>query len=495
MEGPRMQHYRMYIDGRWCDAESGETFDAINPAVGDPFATVANGSRGDAARAIAVANAALPQWKNVPLWERSAMCIRVAEAIDKHKEELADILCTELGKPRFGEAADEAGESHTPWRVAAEQAKYFEGHTKPVADPTKRVLTFWRPRGVVAVLTPWNFPAAIAGEYLPFAIVMGNTVCWTPAPTAAATAAILMQCIEEAEIPPGVINLVTGPGAEVGDELVVNPGTHAVGMTGSPQTARIISGRAGLKPRLFELGGNGPIVILPDAEPAQIATCIAYACFYAAGQVCSCAERILVAEPLKQAFVDAMVAEAKHWVLGDPRDRNVNMGPQNSMAVLEKVTRHIDDATAKGAAIACGGKRPKRAGFFHEPTVLVDYPPDAMVNREETFGPVAPIASFSSDEQAWEYNNACDLGLVSSVFTKDIDKAWLWAEKLNTGITVINDWTHFWEHHLPFGGMASNSSGVGRIGGRHTLEFMSDLKTIVFNLGPPSVEASAWGSQ
>ncbi len=487
-----MTHCRMYIDGRWCDAASGETYDAINPALAEPFGTVAKGGREDARRAIAAANKARETWSRVSLWERSAMCVRVAEVIDARKAELRDILCTELGKPFHGEAADESNETSVPWRIAAEQAKYFEGHTKPAADASKRVLTFWRPRGVVAVLTPWNFPAAIPGEYLPYAMVMGNTVCWSPAPTAAATAVKLMECIHEAGVPAGVVNLITGPGAEVGDELVVNPGTHAVGMTGSPGTARIISARAGLKPRVFELGGNGPIVILPDADPAAIATSIAFACYYGAGQVCSCAERILVAEPLKKRFVEAMVAEAAHWKLGDPRDPSVNMGPQNNLAVVEKMTAHLEDARAKGAKVVRGGNRPQRAGYFYEPTVLVDFPPNAVVNLEETFGPIAPIASFTSEDQAWEYIRACDLGLVSSVFTRDVDEAWRWAEASNTGITVVNDWTHFWEHHLPFGGMASNASGVGRIGGRHMLEFMSDLKTIAFSVGGPVVGPSLW---
>jgi len=487
-----MKTYRMYIDGAWCDSESGKTYEAINPALGEPFGAVAEGTRADAQRAVAAANEALTGWRDVPLWERSAICVKIAEIIDRHKEAVADVLCTELGKPRHGEASDEAGETATPWRVAAEQAKYFEGHTKPCSDPRKRVLTFWRPRGVVTALTPWNFPAAIPGEYLPFAIVMGNTVCWSPAPTAAATAVTLMECIHEAGLPKGVINLVTGPGAEVGDELVVNPGTHAVGMTGSPQTAKIISERVGLKPRMFELGGNGPVVVLPDADPERIATCIAFACYYAAGQVCSCAERILVADEIKTDFVEAMVAESKNWVYGDPWDAAVNMGPQNNMGVVEKMTRHLQDATDKGARIVAGGKRPDRPGFFYEPTVLVDFAVDSLVNREETFGPIAPIASFKTDEEAWRYIDACDLGLVSSVFTQDVDRAWQWAERLNTGITVVNDWPHFWEHHLPFGGMASNESGLGRIGGRHMLEFMSDLKSIVFSVGGPTVDASMW---
>lgn len=482
-----MKHFQMYINGAWCDAQSSETYDAINPATAESFGTIAKGSRADAQRAVTAANEAQREWKRKPLWERAAICQKVADILDQREEEIADILTTELGKPRQGEAAMEASETSVPWRIAAETAKYFEGHTKPTQDSKKRVLTFWKPRGVVAVLTPWNFPAAIPGEYLPFAIVMGNTVCWSPAPTAAATAAKLMACIHEAGVPKGVINLITGPGAEVGDELVVNPGTHAIGMTGSPQTARIIASRAGLKPRMFELGGNGPVIVLPDADVKLIAPSIAFACYFAAGQVCSCSERILVADNLHDELADALVQESRKFIFGDPLDPKVIMGPQNSRAVVQKIQKHLEDATSKGAKIIAGGRRPDRPGFFFEPTVLTNLPIDSLANHEETFGPIAKLRSFKSDEDAWKFINACNLGLVSSVFTKDIDKAWNWAEELNTGITVVNDFNHFWEHHLPFGGMASNDSGSGRIGGRHMLEFMSDLKTIAFNIGAPSV--------
>jgi succinate-semialdehyde dehydrogenase/glutarate-semialdehyde dehydrogenase len=482
-----MTHSQSYIGGRWCDAESGATYDAINPATGQPFGTVARCTRADAKRAVAAANAAQLSWRHTSLWERTAVCNRVADVLDRRKDEIADTLTTELGKPRYGEAAMEAGEASVPWRIAAETAKYFEGHTKPAQDAKKRVLTFWRARGVITVLTPWNFPAAIPGEYLPFAIAMGNTVCWSPAPTAAATAAKLMECVHEAGVPAGVINLVTGPGAEVGDELVVNPGTHAVGMTGSPATARQIAARAGLKPRIFELGGNGPIIVLDDADVEQIAPSIAFACYFAAGQVCSCAERIFVADPLHDRLADALVRESKKFVLGDPLDEKVTMGPQNNMGVVQKIGRHIEDAVSKGASILTGGKRPDRPGYFFEPTVMTGLPIDSIANHEETFGPVAKLRSFRSDDDVWRYINACNLGLVSAVFTRDVDRAWNWAEALNTGITVVNDFTHFWEHHLPFGGMASNDSGTGRIGGRHMLEFMSDLKTIAFNIGAPSV--------
>lgn len=268
-----MPHYQMFIDGASCDAQSGAVADAINPAKGETFATVARGGREDAVRAIDSANRAQASWSKVPLWERAAYCDRMHEILRKRSGELADILCTELGKPRHSEAAIEA-ETFVPWfyRQAADLGRYQEGETFLGADPNKRLTTFRRPRGVVAVITPWNFPAMIPSEYIPYAIVQGNTVVWTPAPTAAATASVLMSMLAEAGLTEGVVNLVIGPGAEAGDELVANAGTHVIAITGSTTTGRIISARCGLKPRLMELGGNGPTLVLSDAEPAHSAS-------------------------------------------------------------------------------------------------------------------------------------------------------------------------------------------------------------------------------
>lgn len=477
-----MDHYRMYIDGAWCDAVAGGTREAVNPATEEIFATVAWGTRADAQAAIEAANRAAKDWAQVPLWERSKLCKKMAAALEAKCDELADVLCTELGKPFEREALSEAKLTPGNFYNAAEQAKWLEGSTIPVQNPRKRVMSFRRPHGVVGIITPWNFPAAIPGHYLPYALMMGNTTVWTPAPTAAVTSVKVMEALAEAGLPPGVVNLVIGPGPEVGDEIVVNPGTHAIGLTGSTQTGRAVAGRCGLKPRLMELGGNGPTIILPDADPVQAAQAVSSSCFFAAGQICSSAERILVADPLKEEFVGAMIEESQKWIFGDPRDPETRMGPQNSPAVLEKMAAHLKDAREKGATVVAGGRRPDRPGYFHEPTVLVDFTPDSLVNREETFGPIAPVAGFADEEEAWKYISACDLGLVSSVFTRDVTKAWKWAESLRTGMVVVNDRSTYWELHIPTGGRSGGDSGVGRLGGRHTLEFMSDLQTIAFHV-------------
>lgn len=478
-----MQRCQMHVDGEWCGAESGATFDLIDPARGEPFGAAPRGGREDARRAIAAANGALETWSRVPLFERADVCVRISEVLRDRADELADMLCREQGKPRHSEAAIEARD-FVPvfYRQAAELGRYHEEATRWGRDPHKRLVSFRRPRGVVAVITPWNFPAMIPSEYIPYALVMGNTVVWTPAPTATAVAELLMRAFVDAGVPPGVVNLVTGPGAEVGDEIVVNPGTHAVAMTGSSATGEIIAARAGLKPRLLELGGNGPAIVLPDADPRKAARAIAGACFFAAGQVCSAAERILVADDVAGDFIDGMVEEQQQWIQGDVWDPGVNMGPQNNQGVVDKTVAHLEDAVGKGATIVAGGGRPDLPGFFHEPTVLVDYTTDSLINREETFGPVAPIRRFSSEAEARQVIDACDLGLVSSVFTENASAAWRWAESLRTGVVVVNDSSNYWEPHVPFGGMSGTKSGVGRLGGRSVLEFMADLQTIAFHV-------------
>lgn len=406
----------------------------------------------------------------------------MADAIRRRTDSLADILCTEIGKPFASEARGEASLTPANYEIAAERAKALESPVVPVGNPRKRVMCFRRPHGVVGIITPWNFPAAIPGHYIPYALVMGNTVVWTPAPTAAATAVVLMEALAEAGLPKGVLNLVIGDGPVVGDSIVASSGTHAIALTGSSATGRAVSSRCGLKPRLMELGGNGPTIVFEDADPVATAKALASACFHSAGQICSSAERIFVAESIKGAFVETMVTETRRWVQGDPRDPKVNMGPQNNAAVVAKIEQHIRDACDRGARVLAGGKRPDLPGYYYQPTVLVDFTPDSLINREETFGPVAPIAAFSSESDLDPYLASCDLGLAASIFTNDISRAWKWTEKLRTGIVVVNDRSTYWELHIPTGGRSGTQSGLGRIGGRHTLEFMSDLQTVAFHV-------------
>jgi succinate-semialdehyde dehydrogenase/glutarate-semialdehyde dehydrogenase len=280
------------------------------------------------------------------------------------------------------------------------------------------------------------------------------------------------------------VNLVTGPGPVVGDEIVSHPGTDAVGFTGSSATGTHIAARAAGKPLMLELGGNGPTIILPDADLDRAVPRIAQGCFLNSGQVCSATERILVHERVHDAVVERLVTAARAERLGMPDDPETTMGPLNNQPVAEKMDRHLADARAKGARVLFGGRR--APGFptdlFYEPTVVDGVTPDMLLNTEETFGPVAPVLTFRTYEEALAIADGCTLGLVSAVFTQSMRDAFFFVERLRAGIVCVNEFTDYWELHIPFGGASGKRSGVGRLGGRHTLMEMTDLKTVVLDL-------------
>lgn len=476
--------YSMFIGGKWVQSESGKTYPAINPTTGETIGFVPEGTREDARKAIAAAREAQPKLAKMTVWERSKLLLKLADAIEKRREELARILSLEQGHVYLTESLPEVDLTALNFRNAAEHIKWLETPVIPVQDPNKRVITIRQPRGVYAVLTPFNFPMAIPSEYLPYALAAGNTVVWVPSPTTSICAIKLMETLVEGGLPEGFINLVTGPGPVVGDEIIVNPGTDAVAMTGGSETGKKVAERAAGKPLLLELGGNGPTIVLEDADLERAVKQIANAAFFAAGQVCSATERVFVHKRLKEDFVDAITEEARSYRLGDPFDTQTMMGPLNNQGVVMKMKKHIADTLDKGAKLVFGGKQPEGlpGQNFFEPTIITDFTPDSLVNLEETFGPIIPIVGFDDEEEAWQYIEACDLGLVSAVFTKDINKAWRWAERLRTGIVVVNDFSNYWETHIPFGGMAGKRSGIGRLGGKYTLLEMTDLKTIAFHI-------------
>jgi succinate-semialdehyde dehydrogenase/glutarate-semialdehyde dehydrogenase len=472
-----------FIGGAWRSDPEGETRPVYSPIDGSRIGLISFSSRRAAVEAIAAARRAQPGWREVSVWDRAKAMRRIGDAISARHAELAALLTLEQGKPS-AESMFEVGKSIDGFNLAADLVKYLEGHTIPTEDVSKRVMTFYRPRGVYAVVTPWNFPVNIPVEYLAPGLAAGNTIVWTPAPTTSLVAVALTRAIAEADLPPGVLNLVTGAGAVVGDEIVSNPGTDAVGFTGSAATGRQISQRAAGKAQLMELGGNGPVVILDDADLDRAAAATAAGCFVNAGQVCSSSERIIVERKVYDAFVERMAAEARRIVLGDPRKDGVTMGPLNNAAVAAKVASHVGDALERGAKAIVGGGAPTGypSPLYFEPTVLAGVSREALINREETFGPVAPLIAADSEEDALAIAADNRYGLVSSVFTRDIDRAFRFVEEMPTGIVNINDTSNYWELQIPFGGMSGKDSGSGRLGGRHTLMAMCDLKTATFSV-------------
>jgi acyl-CoA reductase-like NAD-dependent aldehyde dehydrogenase len=475
---------RMYIGGEWVESESGRTFEAYSPANGQLIASLPEGSREDARRAIRAANDHKHKISGMSVWDRADLCRRIGDVVARHKEELARALSEDQGKPYHTQALREAEAAANSFYNAAEQVKWLETSVIPAKDPNKRVFSFRQPRGVYAVVTPWNFPMGIPSHYLAPALAAGNAVVWVPAPTTSVCAVNLMQCLEEAGVPSGAVNLVTGPGPIVGDEIVAHPATDAVGFTGSSQTGRRIAERAAGKSLLLELGGNGPTIILEDADLAMAGVVTAAGCFHNAGQVCSATERILVQRGAHAEIVERLIEAAGSIRLGDPFDPATTMGPLNNQPTAEKIDRHLADGVSKGAVILFGGQRMPDLGsdLFYAPTVIDNISRDSLLNNEETFGPVAPVMAFDDYDEALAIANQDNMGLVAAVFTSNIKNAFYFAERLRTGVVNVNEHSNYWESHIPFGGVAGTRSGIGRIGGKHTLMEMTDLRTMCIDV-------------
>ena len=479
------EHVRMWIDGSWVDAQDGSTFEATSPSTGEVIGTVPEGTRADARRAIDAANRAAPGWAALSAFDRAAAMRRVAAAIDARRDDLAHTLALDQGKPKRAEAYDEVQELIAYFEMAAADATRMDGVIPPSVDADKRVLLQRIPRGVVSVISPWNWPYTMPGEILAPAIAYGNTVVWAPAPTTSVCAVRFAGCLEAADLPPGVVNLVTGPGPVVGDEIAAHPGTQTVGFIGSIATGRSVAARAAGKELLLEMGGNGPLVIMEDADLDRAVQATLVASFLNAGQSCTAGERFLVHEDVKDAYLSKLSASIAEGVtLGDPFDEATTMGPVNNEPTAAKTERHVAEALERGASVVVGGKRAPQHGsdLFFEATVLDGVTGDMEIAREETFGPVVPVSSIRSEDEAIEAVNGSPYGLLSAIFTRDLRRGLRFAEAVRTGWVNINDGTNYWESHLPFGGHAGSLSGVGRVGGRFSMERLTELKTIVIDL-------------
>lgn len=467
---------RNFIGGEWVAAR--ETMKAINPATGEAIASLPKSSAEEVNQAVAAAKAAR-SWAQVPVFQRAALCVAIASAIDANRDRLARTLSLEQGKI-LKEATGEVTKAADGFRLASELVKQMGGSTLPTEDPTKLAMTIRQARGVYGVITPWNFPVNIPVEYLAPGIATGNTIVWVPAPTTSLVAAELMAVIAEAGLPKGVVNLVIGEGATAGDAVVTHPDVVAIGFTGSAATGRRIAERGAGKPLLLELGGNGPVIIFADADLELAADAAAGGAFFNAGQVCAATGRVLAEASIADKLGLMLVERARKHVLGDPFHQGTTMGPLNNAKVAAKVKEHVDDAVAQGARAAAGGKaRPDLGGqFYFEPTILTGVTPQMRVAHEETFGPVVPVIPFKDASEALSIALDTDYGLSVGIFTHDIARGIEIAKAIPAGIVNINAGSTYWEIHLPFGGGSGTKSGIGRLGGMHTLEAMTELKMI-----------------
>jgi acyl-CoA reductase-like NAD-dependent aldehyde dehydrogenase len=333
------------------------------------------------------------------------------------------------------------------------------------------------PVGVVAAVTPWNFPVDIAGIPIVYGLAAGCTIVWKPSEYAPLCAGMFVELLEDAGFPAGTVNLVHGRG-ETGSQLVRHPDVASVVFTGSVATGEQVARDAGLKNRVLELGGNGPQIVLADADIDKAADAAITGCFYLAGQCCTAAERILVHSSVQDAFVAALVERVAKLRVGDPLDEATDMGPLSTSATLERTKQHVADAVSKGATVVAGGGS---EGQYHEPTVLTGVTSDMRIAQEETFGPVAPIMRFETLDEALTIANETEFGLTAAVFTNDLRAAWRAAEQLRHGTVHINETTNYWDQMAPFGG--AKKSGAGRELAGWITDALTETKQITFELG------------
>ncbi len=471
------------IGGRHHEGQAG-SFPVHSPQSGELLGEVARCGPQDVDIAVAAARAAQPDWAGTPVIERVKTLRRVHAHFAERAEEVAQVLIMEIGKT-VAEAREEVHEYSAPaWQKAGEEVLRYRGLSFPSTQEqtnNKRIVLTHRPLGVVGVITPYNFPTDIASIALAHIIAAGNTVVWKPSEYAPISCSLLAEIVSEAGLPPGVLNVVHGFG-DVGAAVVEHDDVDGVFFTGSTKTGERIAQAAALKPHLLELGGDGPFIILPDADIDAAVEGAINGCYYYAGQVCTSAERLLVHEDVHDEFVQKLKARASQMRTGDPADESTDMGPLRNEDTLKRVVDHVEDAVRQGAEIEQYGEPD---GLFYPPTILTGVTPNMRIAQEETFGPVAPILKVTSAAEAVEIANSSDLGLIASLWTRDLATAWRVGEALQHGSVNINETSNYWDQLAPFGG--AGKSGVGRELSQWFLDKFTEPKLLVFDLGDSDV--------
>jgi len=475
-------HLQNYIDGRWVDSTSGETFEDTDPANGEMIATATKSVAADVDRAVDAAERAFEGWRLIPAPGRGEILYRAGEILLRRKDELAREMTREMGKVLAEARGDVQEGIDMTYYIAGEGRRQF-GDVVPAELPNKWAMSVRHPQGVVAAITPWNFPLAIPTWKIMPALVLGNTVVFKPASYTPLLAVRLVEVLEEAGLPKGVLNLVLGSGSELGDHLVTHPGIDLISFTGSSETGAHISELAGrlLKRVSCELGGKNAIVVMDDADLDLAIDGIVWSAFGTSGQRCTAASRVISHRGVANDLIDRLVGRAKKLRLGHGLEDSTDIGPLVSKSQLERVHSYIPVAEKEGATIAAGGHVAREGalakGFFHEPTVLVDVKPNMRVAQEEIFGPVTAVIEASNLDEAIKVLNSTKYGLSCSIYTRNINNAFRFMRDAETGIVYVNAGTTGAEIQLPFGGMKATGNGH-REAGRAALDVYSEWKSI-----------------
>lgn len=468
----------LFIGGEWIASHNSCWYTITNPANGEPIGEVADAGQHDVSDAIAAARAAFPAWSARPAQERATILQRTAKLMLEASDDLARTATLEMGKP-IREAAGEVRYAASFLEWFAEEAKRVYGETIPASVAGKRLLVLRQPVGVVAAITPWNFPLAMITRKLGPALAAGCTVVLKPAEQTPLSAIRLCRLLEQAGLPPGAVNLVTtSRPAAAGHMLTRHPDVAKITFTGSTEVGKLLLREAAdqVTRVSLELGGHAPFIVFADANLEQAADGLIASKFRNSGQTCVCANRVYAQASILNTFTDLFLARVRALKVGSGLDQSVDIGPLVDANALSKVESHVADAVAKGARVLLGGARlGEEAGYFYAPTVLGDVTPDMLVCHEETFGPVAPIMSFDTEEEVVRAANATRHGLAAYFFTRDLGRAVRVMEALEYGVVGCNDGLPS-VAHAPFGGF--KESGIGREGGRQGIDEFLEVKYV-----------------
>jgi succinate-semialdehyde dehydrogenase/glutarate-semialdehyde dehydrogenase len=476
LQDPQLLQGKALINGQWTDADTGETVAVVNPATGEVVAEVAKCGTAETRRAVEAAEAALPAWRAKTAKERAGLLRKLFNLMMENQEDLAQLLTAEQGKP-LAEARGEIAYSGSFIEWFGEEAKRMYGDTIPANGADKRIVVIKQGIGVVACITPWNFPSAMLSRKIAPALAAGCTVVCKPANSTPLSAYALGVLAERAGIPAGVINMVTGITTEIGNELTSNPIIKKLTFTGStPVGKHLMAQCAGtVKRTSMELGGNAPFIVFDDADLDAAVTGAIASKYRNAGQTCVCANRILVQEGVYDEFTEKLATAVKQFQLGDGSQDGTTMGPLIDEKAARDVCSFIDDAVEKGATVALGGGMSELGRSYVEPTILTNVSSDMRVFREEIFGPVAPIFKFSTEEEAIAMGNDTEFGLSAYFYTRDVGRVWRVSEGLDYGIVGVNEGIISTEV-APFGGV--KESGNGREGSKYGMDDYTELKYI-----------------
>jgi alpha-ketoglutaric semialdehyde dehydrogenase len=471
-----------FINGEWCESSTGKYTPVLNPANGKVLAEVTQSTKEDVDRAVQAAKNAQKSWRLVPAPERAEVLYKVGYLLKERKESLAQILTSEMGKV-IDEARGEVQEAIDMAFYMAGEGRRLFGDTVPSELRNKFAMSVRVPIGVAGLITPWNFPIAIASwKSLP-ALVSGNAVVWKPATETPMIAEEFVKIYEEAGLPKGLINLVHGSGSKVGNAMVEHPDIDLISFTGSNDVGKAINGQAGalLKRTSLEMGGKNAITVLEDADLDLAVEGILWGAFGTSGQRCTATSRVLVHESVKKAIEDKLLARIGELKMGDGLDESVKVGPVINRSSLERIDEFVKIGQEEGAKLLAGGKIAAENGLdsgnFYLPTIFTDVTADMRIAKEEIFGPVVSIISVKSLEEAIEVNNSVEFGLSSAIYTADVNRAFRAMRDLDTGLIYVNAGTSGAEIHLPFGGTKGTGNGH-RDSGVASLDVYTEWKSI-----------------